>query len=78
MSQGGSGERKLELSRSRMAAAVLGSAMMVGLLGASSAFAVKPKEPLLASFELKGSHHYEISGLGYAPKAPTASTTTPP
>jgi hypothetical protein len=48
-----------------MAAAVLGSAMMVGLLGASSAFAVRPKEPLHASFKLKGSHHYEISGLGY-------------
>ena len=39
--------------------------MMVGLLGAPSAFAVKPKEPLHASFELKGSDHYEISGLGY-------------
>jgi hypothetical protein len=51
--------------RPRTAIAVVGSAMMVGLLGASSAFAVKEKEPLHASFKLKGSHHYEISGLGF-------------
>jgi len=44
--------------------------MMVGLLGASSAFAVKPKEPLHASFKLKGSNHYEISGLGYRAQGP--------
>jgi len=59
-----------------MAAAVLGSAMMVGLLGASSAFAVKPNEPLHASFELKGSNHYEISGLGL--RNPGPNGTFPP
>jgi hypothetical protein len=38
--------------------------MMVGLLGAPSAFAVKPTQPLEASFKLKSSNHYAISGFG--------------
>jgi hypothetical protein len=51
--------------RPRTAIAVVGAAMMVGLLGAPSAFAVKETQPLEASFQLKGSHHYTISGLGF-------------
>jgi len=39
----------------------VGSAIVIGLLGASSAEAAN--QPLEGSFKLKGSHHYVISGL---------------
>jgi hypothetical protein len=49
--------------RPRKAIAVVGSAIVIGLVGASSAVAAT--QPLEASFHLKGSHHYAINGLGF-------------